>query len=93
MGKEYELPWTCDTSNKIKSILVWAMCITAPISLGLFVYEFTIPDVIIPMNPYFFYGVYGVLGTIYGWIIKISDWEYDDKLPTFRCKQQKEMSG
>jgi len=87
--KDIILPWTCETGDKIKRVIKWIFLITAPIA---FIHIWIIWDSIKDQPAtgiYLFEFVYGVFGTIIGWIFEFFCLAINDKLPNFRCKCDK----
>lgn len=90
MGKEYTLPWTCKQAEKFWRVFHWIICITAPISLVYSLYLQITNQINLDAVLSIFYGGFG---TLFGWLWMILILDSENKLPHFRCKLQKEMSG
>lgn len=85
MGKQINLPWTCETSEKIKSVIRWSILIFFPALLLYEVFKFSYGGVIdIPSNVGLTF--IGIFGTMIGWAIRLIVWHSDDKFPSFKCK-------
>lgn len=86
--KEIPLPWTCETSDRVKEIaektFAWGLLIGTPI----FTYMAIFTDYLgFFSDGYWFYGVIA----FFCWAMRITIWDDDGKIQhlKFKCKQQK----
>lgn len=89
MGKDIVLPWSCDTHDIIKQILLKLVLVTAPGTLAFMIVELFNTEIIpikfvapfvVPLT------IYGLLGTMTSWMYQICEWDLNGDLPSFRCR-------
>jgi hypothetical protein len=81
MGKQINLPWTCETGDKIKSIIRWSMLIFFPALLLYAVFHG-----LYSVKESFGLQLIGFFGTFIVWATRLVIWHSDDKFPSFKCK-------
>jgi hypothetical protein len=87
MGKDIVLPWSCETHDKIKTLIKWIMQLGFPLGVILLLVENNLDD----LNVLLF--IIGGVGTLFMWTRQIVDWYYDDKFPSFRCKCDNDINS
>lgn len=87
MGKEYTLPWNCETSNKLKPIISSILMICGLVSLVMFFSSGNghVPDVTVP-NVFLF--LFGILGFAIGAADILFLITMNDMWPSFKCKSK-----
>ena len=84
MGKEFTLPWTCEQSETFRLLVLLFVCISAPISLGMFAYECYTNTIHLDIWSIMLL-IYGLFGSLIGWL---TIWMYTNILPTFKCRSK-----
>lgn len=88
MGRDIELPWTCETADKIKKALGWICLIGFPM---LTIYSI-FSSIYNTQNEYNLGLVWtGLMGTVISW--SISYLSNFIEFPTFKCKSKKDESN